>query len=252
MFDLNSINSGELARKIKIMPQEVKNTLSAESFEQKLLGIIDQYGLLDELDQGDLLHQLVLILASGLIKPSEFVENIKEFLYLDDERANGISNEILQILKPELDKASLEKPSFIPSSSSADASSEPNLKSTGNKITPPKIARDDNAPAPFIIHERTEVKAQSSVQSKQSSAYETSRPIFIKPRFSSSSEEALSRPTVARVQFGGEPVEPAKDIPPRIVNYSAPKVDVTINSKVRNPEPDIDSSNIIDLKDLPK
>lgn len=110
---------------------------------------------------------------------------------------------------------------------------------------------NDVPPAPFIIHERSEVKPTISQPSTGAT-----RQTFIRPQFTPARD--TSPPPVARVQAGGA-VFGKQDIAPKVVNYSAPrepeakpKPQTLRPAFAGKPQKTEEDANTINLRDLPK
>lgn len=113
------------------------------------------------------------------------------------------------------------------------------------------LATTDQPPAPFIIHERSEVKTTINQPSTGAT-----RQTFIRPQFTPAKDS--SPPPIARVQAGGT-VFGQKDIAPKVVNYSAtrepevrPKPQTLRPAFAGKPQKTEEDANTINLRDLPK
>ena len=118
-----------------------------------------------------------------------------------------------------------------------------------------------SAPAPFIIHEETEIQPTAS-----RGIAPLDRPQFFK---STAEEKPYVAPATARLEIGEEVVSPpqsqqvghTKREEPRVVNYTAPVVQADpFERPVQDKKPaeekqaheDVSPDNVINLKDLPK
>lgn len=276
MLNPNLINPQELANKVDALPQSKKDFLASEQFTSKLAELQKKHKLLPEAEQPELLEQLVALLVAGFFPPKELSENLEEFLHMDHDPALALEQDVLDLLKPILPSQTLT-PTFAPTNASPIPSvpkfvaplrpstppvtpPAPAIPKEGTFIKPAQTLRaptqesskiPETAPAPFIIHERSEVKPTISQPSTGAT-----RQTFIRPQFTPARD--ASPPPVARVQAGGA-VFGKQDIAPKVVNYSAPrepeakpKPQTLRPAFAGKPQKTKEDANTINLRDLPK
>ncbi len=251
-MDYSLITQEELTKRLRSLSESEKAVLISEEVNNVLEDIASAYDFDEE--ESEMLKQIVSLVILKIIPKSEFKQELKENIEIDDGIAEFIYEAIQENIFALSDIGELPKtplsPTFAPGQSayvpsapvfapSNNRISQPNkivesapLGATGNKIS---------SPAPFIIHERSDVKAASApIQS-----FGTFKQTYIKPQFT---PIGGSPPPAARVQFGEQAV-------PKVINYSTPSVQ-NVKPKTTLPsKPDEtkeDPSNIINLRDLPK
>lgn len=114
MTDIRSISTKDLAKRIDGLPSAAKAFLSSPPFIGKIKELEKDNVLLEELDQPYLLEQIILFTVTGFITERELPDQMKELLFLDEDAAGKISREVVEMLKPVLNKTQqiLEKPGF--------------------------------------------------------------------------------------------------------------------------------------------
>lgn len=278
MLNPNLINPKDLADKVAGIPQNKKDFLASPNFIAKLSQIQKKNNLLEAANQQEMLEQLIVLLIAGFFPPKELSENLEEFLHMEHDPALALEQDVLDLLKPILPSQTLT-PTFAPTNASPIPSvpkfvaplrpstppvtppaPTPAIPKEGTFIKPTQTLRaptqesskiPETAPAPFIIHERSEVKPTINQPSTGAT-----RQTFIRPQFTPARD--ASPPPVARVQAGGA-VFGKQDIAPKVVNYSAPrepeakpKPQTLRPAFAGKPQKTEEDANTINLRDLPK
>lgn len=304
MTDLRSLNVEESAKKVDNMPASIKDFLSTNPFIQEFNDLVEEYGLLETLDEPIILQQLTLLLVGGVFQQGELASQIEKALSLPKGDSKKLADDLVQILDPALkndQSTSRQSPIAAKSIQDMDLPTFPTethlmiekglpksvvpVKTKPTAVDSLRIASEDRrndkepgtapsstprndtpatpsekptpAPAPFIIHDRNEVKAEIPKPIRPVQGFDASRPTFIKPQFGPLRDTSFA-PPAARIQVGNQIIGAKKDLPtPKVVNYSAaspaqptPKI-ADLSSKKPTSQKSTDP-NTIDLRDLPK
>lgn len=102
MTDISKITNEELQKKMDEMPSTVRSVITSEELDNKLDELDKKYDLIEELNEPEIIQQLILLLASGLIRKDEFSGQIKTYTYRNEQESKEIADEILKILGPAL------------------------------------------------------------------------------------------------------------------------------------------------------
>ncbi len=272
-MDYSLITQEELTKRLQSLSDSEKAVLISEDMAKILEDIASAYDFDEE--EMEMLKQIVSLVILKVIPKSELKKELKENIEIDEQIANFIYDALQENVFALSDLGSLTQAPLAPAfaatfnssvpkqSAYVPASPRPIIAATpapiitpaNNRITPIKTpsvstsfkpegnkiaSTTEPAPAPFIIHERSDVKATAApIQS-----FGASKQTFIKPQFT---PVGTNPPATARIQFGDQVLSAKKDLlTPKIVNYGV------ANPKAANPKPQPDTSSTIDLRDLPR
>lgn len=284
-MDYSKITQEELTKRLQSLSDADKAFLASEDISNILEDIANAYDFDGE--ETEILKQLIALVILKIIPKGELKKELKDSLILEDQIVDFVVDAVQKSVFSILEEGVLPQAPLAPAFATAFDSSIPKqnayvppspkpiapqaptpvIAPANNRITPIKEASaptsfkpDGNkiastpepAPAPFIIHERSEVKPTAAPMQ----SFGTSKQTFIKPQFI---PVGSTPPATARVQFGGQVIGARKDTAPKIVDYAIPKAQPQapkpqpVNLKPLAKKADnVNLENVIDLKDLPK